>query len=121
MNKISIDLSKTVGKIKRMNAVNNGPKVPRDPRMGQNTGNMEDYKNLYIPYARTHDAALCGAYGGEHIIDIHCIFPDFDADVNAPESYDFYLTDLYLKTIEAVGTKPFYRLGESIEFRQKKY
>ena len=76
-----------------MNAVNNGPKVPRDPRMGQNTGNMEDFKNLYIPYARTHDSAQSTAYGGEHIIDIHCIFPDFDADVNSPELYDFYLTD----------------------------
>ena len=121
MDKISIDMLKSVGRIKKMNGVNNGPKVPRDPKMGQDTGNMENYRNLFIPYARTHDSIWTSAYGGEHVIDIHCIFPDFDADVNLPESYDFYLTDLYLQTMEAVGTKPFYRLGESIEFRGKKY
>lgn len=121
MEKIKIDYNKIIGKIKPMNAVNNGPKIPLDPAVGQDTGNMRDYANLHIPYARTHDAALSSAYGGEHVVDIHCIFPDFDADVNDPASYDFELTDKYLQTIEAVGTKVFYRLGESIEFRLKKY
>ena len=121
MNKITVDFNKTVGTIKPMNAVNNGPKVPLDPSVGQNTGNFQDYKALEIPYARNHDAAHCMGYGGEHIVDIHCIFPDFDADVNDPASYDFELTDKYVETIELTGTKNFYRLGESIEFRVKKY
>ena len=121
MEKIVIDLKKPIGKIKPLNSVNNGPKVPLSPDVGQDTGNMADYRALEIPYARTHDAVFYPEYGGDRIIDITSIFPNFDADETLPESYDFYLTDRYLQTMLEVGTKPFYRLGESIEFRLKKY
>lgn len=121
MERIKIDFNKAVGAIKPMNGTNNGPRIPLDPVVGQNTGNMQLYKELEMPFARTHDAALSPNFGGEHTVDIHCIFPDFDADVNDPASYDFELTDRYVQTIELTGTKTFYRLGESIEFRPKKY
>ncbi len=120
MDKVTVIFSEICGKIKPMNAVNNGPKIPL-LNGDQTVENHLDYKAARIPYARTHDSALCGNYGGEHVVDIHCVFPDFDADADLPESYDFTLTDRYLKSIEEAGTKVFYRLGESIEYRKKKY
>ncbi len=117
--KISIHYDKITGQIKPMNAVNNGP-VYR-PGTEQNTGNLEAYTAANIPYARTHDASFAPAYGGEHTVDIHFIFPNFDADPYDPESYDFFYTDKYLNAINLANTKVFYRLGSKIEHGEKKY
>ncbi len=106
------------GAIRIMNAVNNGPK---EFGCDQSRGNFNAYKALEIPYARIHDAAHCHAYGGWHSVDITGIFPDFSKDADAPESYDFKLTDGYLATIRQAGTEPFFRLGQSIEHWKKKY
>jgi len=57
----------------------------------------------------------------EHVVDISAVFPDFNADVNDPASYDFVLTDEYTKAMLDNGTKPFYRLGSKIEHWSKKY
>ena len=106
------------GAIKIMNAVNNGPKEFGND---QSRGNFSAYKALEIPYARIHDAAHCHSYGGWHSVDISGIFPDFSKDEDAPESYDFTLTDNYLATMREAGTEPFFRLGQSIEHWKKKY
>ena len=81
---IQADFSKELGKIKPMHAVNNGPAG----KEGDETGNFEAYKNAKIPFARNHDAAVCPAYGGEHVVDISALFPDFDADETKEENYD---------------------------------
>ena len=119
MNRVTVNFNKTLGKIKPMHAVNNGPvyKFASDQRIT----NIDSYRDAGIPYARTHDASFCSTYGGEHTVDVNFIFPDFDADPYAPESYDFCLTDEYLKVIEFAGTKPFFRLGSKIEHWKKKY
>ena len=119
MSKISVDFEKTVGKIKPMHAVNNGP-IPAPPDRGDR-GNMKQWAEAGIPYARTHDAAFCASYGGEHTVDVWNVFPDPNADVNDPASYDFVLTDYYLNIIQDAGTKVFYRLGNKIEHWVKKY
>ncbi len=85
------------------------------------SGNFDDYKAAGIPFARNHDAAFCASYGGEHTVDINAIFPDFDADPNDPASYDFACTDHYSKTIMDAGAEVFYRLGNKIDHRVKKY
>lgn len=54
-------------------------------------------------------------------MDIHAVFPCFDNDPYDENSYDFTLTDEYLKVIDFAGTKPFYRLGAHIEHWPKKY
>ncbi len=77
------------------------------------THRCELFKNAGIPYSRLHDTE--GKYGSGEYVNIHCIFPDFDADVNDPKSYNFEATDIYLKYIKKAGTKIFYRLGETIE------
>ena len=114
MEKIQFDYLQKREKIKPMNAVNNGPVIPKASQIREN---FTAYRAARIPYARTHDAP----YFWHHAVDISCIFPDFDADVNDPGSYNFTLTDVYLKNIEKAGTKVFFRLGQSIEHEVKKY
>lgn len=98
------------GPVKLMNAANNGP-IP---------DNLDAYQALRVPYARTHDTALGEAYG-RHCVDISILFPDFKANVNNPRSYDFTVTDSVLTRMVSAGTKPFFRLGQSIEHQEKKY
>lgn len=119
MNTIKVNFAENKGKIKPMHAVNNGPvyKWASDQRIT----NIDSYRDAGIPYARTHDASFYSAYGGEHTVDVHAIFPNFDADPNDPASYDFVLTDEYLKVIEFAGAETFYRLGSKIEHWKKKY
>ncbi len=118
MAQIKIDFSKEKGPIKIMHAVNNGPKPHKKDQMNDN---FTDYKAARIPYARNHDAAFASCYGGEHTVDIHLIFPNFDADENDPASYDFYYTDKYIRDTLDAGTETFYRLGSKIEHGLKKY
>ena len=115
MRTLTVDFAKECGKIKPMHAVNNGPLAPTV----RGTTNFEQYKAAKIPYARNHDASLYSGYCGEHIVDVHRIFKNFDADENDPASYIFEPTDKYVKTTYDAGTKVFYRLGASIEHQYK--
>lgn len=115
MENIMIDFAKTSGIIKPMNAVNNGP--AGNMRSGAN--NLEAYKAANFPFARNHDASFYDPYGGEHIVDVHRIFKNFDADESNPENYIFEPTDAYLTSIVNAGTQVFYRLGASIEHYYK--
>ena len=116
---VAIHFEKKVKQIKPMHAVNNGPIRNRDVQ--QTRDNWKSYKEAGIPYARNHDASFISAYGGEHIVDVHAIFPDFCADPYDPDSYDFTLTDDYLQDTIDAGTGVFYRLGTKIEHTRKKY
>ncbi|MBO5439815.1 MAG: hypothetical protein J6A53_04080 [Clostridia bacterium] len=118
MSTIKVNFNKEIDKIRIMHAVNNGPVVAGSD---QTRGNQDAYKAARIPYARTHDASFYAGYGGNHTVDVNFIFPDFDADVNDPNSYDFACTDLYMKQIIDYGAKPFFRLGSKIEHEVKKY
>jgi len=119
MSTLKFDFSKTCGVMKPMHAVNNGPvyKFTSDQRIT----NIDAFRDAAIPYARTHDAAFFSSYGGEHTVDILAIFPDFNKDADDPASYDFCLTDEYLKVMTFAGVEPFYRLGSKIEHWPKKY
>ncbi len=118
MTNIHIDFQKQCGKIKVLNAVNGGPvKAGRS----QKRSNFDDYKALKIAYSRNHDEALVSVYGGHHVVDVNNIFTNFDADVNDPNSYDFFLTDKHIKETFEAGTETYYRLGASIEHWDKKY
>lgn len=116
MENFSFDLKATGNAIKHMNAVNNGP-VMSGIRI--KSGNSDLYKALEIPYARNHDASFYNMYGGEHTVDVHRIFKNFDADENDPASYMFEPTDAYIANHMQVGTAVFYRLGASIEHNFK--
>ena len=116
MNTIHINLKNTSGEIKPMNCVNNGP---AGSRVRQVKGNFDNYAVANFPYARNHDASFYEGYGGEHIVDVHRIFKNFDADETDPASYVFEPTDRYLADTLEAGTKIFYRLGASIEHGYK--
>lgn len=116
---LKIDFSTVTGVIKPMNAVNNGPAFTENE--DQNGTNLPDFKAANIPYARVHDASICYDYGGEHTVDVLSIFPDFNADENDPDSYDFTLTDDYLSHIMLAGAQVFFRLGNKIEHWKKHY
>ena len=51
--KLEVNFKKTVGKIKPMNAVNNGPVYTDNG--DQNLTNLPDFREANIPFARTHD------------------------------------------------------------------
>ena len=118
MANIKVNFNNSIGKIKPMHAVNNGPIIARKD---QSRGNDAAYGAAGIPYARTHDSSAFAGYGGPHTVDIQAVFPNFYADVNDPASYDFIVTDKYLRDIQSVGTKVYYRLGTKIEHGIKKY
>ena len=116
MAKLAVDFAEIKGKIKPMHSVNNGPiEGPWELET------VSLFKEAGIPYARNHDAAVCPAYGGEHVVDISALFPDFDADETKEENYDFVLTDVLIKKCMKADTEVFYRLGHRIEHEIKKY
>ena len=116
--KIDVFGKEHIGNIKPMHGVNNGP---TEGTSFEKRGNFEAFAALKIPFVRNHDASLSEAYGSQHLVDVHCIFPDFRRDPNDPEAYDFVLTDVYTETIVKAGAKVFYRLGSSIEHWARKY
>ena len=108
MASAKVDFGKKTGAIKPMNGVNSGPKTKVF------TYDATDlFKEANIAISRLHDVEY--PYGSGEFVDIHCVFPNFDADVDDPASYNFELTDCYIKAILDSGSKVMYRLGESIE------
>ena len=110
MTNIRVDFNKAVGKIKPMHCGNIGPRQS-GARLWKDF--TEEFKEMGIPYTRLHDVEY--PYGSNQFVDIHCIFPDFNADVENPKAYNFDYTDKYLKGIIDAGGEVFYRLGESID------
>ena len=108
MASVTIDLTGPIGKIKPVHGVNSGP---RTKVFTYNASSL--FEEIGIPYARLHDVEY--PYGSGEFVDMHCVFPNFDADENDPASYNFGLTDCYIKAALDVGTDIIYRLGESIE------
>ena len=108
---LRVDFSKTNGVIRPLHGGNNGP---------LNYGELVDltayHRELGIPFTRLHDSG----WPYPDIVDIHAIFPNFDADPARPESYRFGPTDDYLRAITNAGSRIVYRLGESIEHAKRK-
>ncbi len=119
LSSCTFDFTRNDGPMRPMHAVNNGPvyKFTEDQRIT----NLPAFCQAGIPYARTHDASFFASYGGEHTVDIHAIFPDFDRDADDAAAYDFCVTDEYLKVMAYAKVEPFYRLGSKIEHGPKKY
>lgn len=122
---ITINNSQIIAPMKPMHATNNGPSTgpayAGPHRANSDRNNFATFSALRIPYVRNHDVALSEAYGCQHMVDIHCIFPDFSRDVDDETAYDFVLTDVYTQNIMATGAQIFYRLGAGIEHWNKKY
>ena len=104
---LKIDFTRSMGAIKPVHGVNNGPVRPMPG------AKQDEFRAAGIPFMRTHDTH--SMWGGSHYVDVPNIFPNVDADENDPNSYDFMFTDGYLRPYVEAGVKIFYRLGVTIE------
>lgn len=120
METLQFDLSKELGPFKPLNATNGGPWHKRHEADAL-VSTFEAYRAAKIPCSRNHDSGVQIIYGGPYSHDITRIFPDFDADPYDPASYDFACTDEDILVCLEAGTKPFFRLGETIERQVKKH
>ena len=108
---LDVDLGEKAGEIRPLHGVNLGPI--------QNNGSMdlsECFKELAFPSVRLHDCPYVVA----DTVDVHCIFPIFDADADDPGNYRFAPTDDYIQAILDTGSQIAYRLGESIEHHTRR-
>jgi hypothetical protein len=106
-----VDFSKSAGKIRPLNGVNNGPFVD-----GNHTADMNAmHKEAAFPSVRLHDCH----WPNPNVVDIPSIFPLFHADADDPKNYVFGPTDKYLAPIAERGAEIVYRLGVSIEHRTR--
>lgn len=120
MHELKFDLTQKGEKFKILNATNGGPWHKRHV-FDQYRSNFEEYKAARMPYSRNHDSGEVGIYGGPYSYDITKIFPNFDADPENPESYDFACTDEAILVALDAGTETFFRLGQTIEHQIKKH
>ena len=70
-------------------------------------------KEMNFDYVRTHDLGLVNA--GSRAFDVQYMFPLMHLDPKDPRNYFFATTDFMLDFQYAIGQKPFFRLGTSIE------
>jgi xylan 1,4-beta-xylosidase len=103
---LQVDFGRVTGTIRPLHGLNQGPLAA-----GGLLDLTSEFKELQPPFIRLHD---CHWPNGD-VVDMHVVFPDFDADPERPENYDFRRTDEYLAAIRATGASIVYRLGESIE------
>jgi hypothetical protein len=100
---INLDFNNINGKIKQFNEINSGPLPIYNVQHADDI--TESYKKAGISFIRTHDF-----YGPT---DISQIFPDWNADPNDQNSYNFTLSDYFITGIINADCEVFYRLGES--------
>jgi len=110
-HELSVDFAKSAGVIRPLHGINKGPLHPNGL-----ISVTEQQKRLRIPFTRLHDCQ----HPNPHVVDVHAVFPNPDADPALAASYDFRATDEYLAAVAATGAKMIYRLGESIEHQTVK-
>ncbi|MFZ3216128.1 MAG: hypothetical protein WA192_08725 [Candidatus Acidiferrales bacterium] len=128
---LAVDAGKVTGELRSFQGVNGPP----SPVMAGLPNLVQQYKELRINQVRTHD------FMGPTELDSKCelgngaltwlipdtaqraavvkagnasiIFPDWSADPDKPESYNFGPTDKVLAAIHASGAEVYYRIGRS--------
>ncbi len=110
---VRIEFGTVTGRIKPLHGVNNSSRKSDYGEL------LEDFLALKPPFSRLHDTA--GVCGGGHYVDVANIFPDFSADEDDPDSYDFLLTDRYILPIVRAGIQIMFRFGTTIEHEPRKY
>jgi xylan 1,4-beta-xylosidase len=108
----TVNFAERCGSFRQLHGANNGPR---------NWGGLTDlspfHRELAFPYIRLHDSH----WPNPDVVDIDAVFPNFDADPSAADSYTFDRTDNYLQAIIDNGSKIIYRLGHGIEHTVRKY
>jgi xylan 1,4-beta-xylosidase len=109
---LTIDAAHPNGVVRTLQGVNTGPL-----HYGDLIDLSDRYREIGVPYTRLHDCHWPVA----DVVDIHTLFPDFNADPSRVESYDFRRTDDYIQSIIDAGSGVVFRLGENIEHTKRKY
>ena len=109
---LTVDAGHKIGTIRALHGVNGGPLC-----LGGTVDLSKYHRALGIPATRVHDAN----WPRGDVVDVHTIFPVFEADAEVPANYRFATTDDYLQAITDVGSKVMYRLGESCEVSKGRY
>jgi hypothetical protein len=128
---LHVDASKVTGEIRSFQGVNGPP----SPLMDGLPNLVQQYKELRVDQVRTHD--FMGPTEIDSKFDLanglltwlipdsaqragvvkagnaSIIFPDWSADPEKPESYNFVPTDSVLAAIHASGAEVYYRVGRS--------
>jgi hypothetical protein len=102
----TVDFARPVGRWKALHGVNNGPYD-----YGEHAKLDGFHAEAGFPSTRLHDVH----WPHPDAVDIHCVFPRFDADADDPGNYTFAKTDDYVAAIVRNKSQIVYRLGESIE------
>jgi xylan 1,4-beta-xylosidase len=111
--RLEVDFSVASGVIRPLHGVNLGPLM-----MNGWLDVSAIYKELAFPLTRLHDCP----YAVPETVDVHSIFPIFDADPQDPQNYRFAMTDDYIQAILDTGSQIVYRLGETIEhYTRRRY
>ena len=111
----TVDFSKEVGAIRRINGIGNC--APLSNSKGDSYKGL--LKPLEAPRTHLHDDALMNP--GYAVVDVSRIFPLFHLDADDPRNYDFKPTDDYLRTAVEDGIEIDFRLGEAIEHSTNVY
>lgn len=110
---VKVDFAEKIGRFKPVHGVNNGPYS-----LASATERMQRFhREAGFPFVRLHDVPL--AYAAPYAVDISAIFPCVDADPDDPKNYTFAKTDAVISAIITNGAQVIYRLGQSIEHREK--
>jgi hypothetical protein len=105
---VVVDFAKSLGKIRAIHGVNNGPLM-----WGYADDVNKYHADAQFPSTRLHDSH----WPSPDVVDVPVIFPIFDADADDPKNYCFTKTDAYLAAIVKNSSRITYRLGTSIENR----
>lgn len=105
---LQVNPSQKVGPMKEVHGIGQPPIIG-----WSGTSLFHFLEEAGIPYSRLHDVG--GGFGGGRFVDIPVIFPDFNADPDDPESYNFVFTDPLIEGLMKVHAEPYYRLGVTIE------
>ncbi len=109
---LTVHAGQRLGGFRALHGVTGGPWV-----QGGCWDLSDRFEEMRTPVVRLHDCP----YSDPGTVDVHCIFPDFAADPENPDSYRFERTDEHLDPLIRRGIQVIYRLGESIEHSKKKY
>jgi len=128
---VHVDAGKVIGQIRSFQGLNGPP----SPVMAGLPSLIEQYRDLRVDQVRTHDFMGPTEIDSKFILDSglltwlipdgvqrasvvkagnsSIIFPEWTADPEKPESYNFVPTDKVLATIRASGAEVYYRIGRS--------
>ena len=131
LREIHVDASQVYGTIRSLQGVNGVP----TPVMQGLPNLVKQYKDLHIDVIRTHDTMgptdISAQFSNDNPLlawlvpdntqrseivtagNAANLFPDWNADPEKPESYNFGPTDKVIEGIRATGADVYYRIGRS--------